>query len=316
MRVKRTILVIDDEENIRKTMSGALGDEGYSVETAASAEDGMKRISDGGIDLLLLDVQLPGMDGITFYGKLAERKNAPATLIMSGHATVDMAIQATRLGAFDFLEKPIDPERLLLTVAHAFEIRGLKAENRALRQAGALMVGRSTSMAQLRGDVEKAAPSNGRVLITGENGTGKELVARAIHEAVGDGGRPMITVNCAAFPDTLLETELFGHEKGAFTGADGLAYGKFELASGGTRMTSKLSRSYRSRRNLPSAIAVSRSALVAAMIRASTWISSEPPTRVSVPYSTTRRIFCWNGRDMWAISSRNIVPPLASSNLP
>lgn len=228
------ILIVDDEENIRKTLIGILGDEGYRAEAVPSAEEGMERLASGKFDLLLLDVQLPGMDGISFFEKLAENRGAPATLIMSGHATVDMAVQATRLGAFDFLEKPIDPERLMLTVAHALEIRGLKAENRALRRAGAEMVGRSNAMRSLRDEVNRAAPSNGRVLITGENGTGKELVARAIHAGSERHMRPFIKVNCAAIPKDLIESELFGHEKGAFTGATSQRIGKIEQADGGT----------------------------------------------------------------------------------
>ncbi len=234
MTKRGRVLVIDDEENIRTTLIGVLADEGYDVEAVASAEEGMKRIDAGGIDVLLLDVQLPGIDGITFFRKLAERKGAPATVIVSGHATVDMAVEAVRLGAFDFLEKPIDPERLLLSIAHAKEIRALKEENRALRGTTSEMVGRSTAMETLRAEIAKAAPSNGRVLISGENGTGKELVARAIHDGSERSRGPFIRVNCAAIPNDLIESELFGHEKGAFTGATVARTGRIEQADGGT----------------------------------------------------------------------------------
>ncbi len=233
----RQILVIDDEQNIRRMLAGILEDEDYGVETVSSAEEAAERIEQIDPDLVLLDVQLPGMDGISYLKQMAGRSRMPGVIIMSGHATIDMAVQATRLGAFDFLEKPIDPERLLLTVRHAFEIRALRNENRVLREASSSvweLVGSTPSMESLRSEVGRAAPSHGRVLIFGENGTGKELVARAVHMASDRSRKPFIRVNCAAIPKDLIESELFGHEKGAFTGATQQRIGKIEQAEGGT----------------------------------------------------------------------------------
>ncbi len=232
----QTVLVIDDESNIRRTLTGLLEDEGFGVESRSSAEEGLAMIRESAPDVLLLDVRLPGMDGIEFLEVLRGEKKRFPVIVLSGHATIDMAVEATRLGAHDFLEKPVDPERLLLTIRHALEITSLRDENRTLRyRAGSgEMVGEHPEMERLRGEIERAAPSNGRVLIHGESGTGKELVARAIHEMSGRRDGPFIKVNCAAIPKDLIESELFGHERGAFTGATEMRIGKIEQADGGT----------------------------------------------------------------------------------
>jgi len=228
------ILLIDDEANIRRSVTGLLGDEGYGVEALDNAEAGLERIEEKAPDLLLLDVRLPGMDGIELLEKLRGKAIGFPVIVLSGHATIDVAVQATKLGAFDFLEKPINPERLLLTVRHAVEIGRLKRENRALRSREEEMIGEHPLVAALRKEIERAAPSTGRVLVYGENGTGKELVARAIHQRSDRRAGPFVKVNCAAIPKDLIESELFGHEKGAFTGATEKRIGKIEAADGGS----------------------------------------------------------------------------------
>ncbi|MBN1824944.1 MAG: sigma-54-dependent Fis family transcriptional regulator [Candidatus Eisenbacteria bacterium] len=232
-----TIYVIDDETNIRRSLTGLLEDEGYRVEDFPSAEEGSERIDAAPPDLLLLDVRLPGVDGIAFLQTLREGDASFPVVVLSGHATIDSAVRATRLGAFDFIEKPLDPERLLITVRNALEIRGLQEENRDLRSRAlgpGEMIGDHPTMAALREEIGLAAPSRSRVLIYGENGTGKELVARAIHAESPRRDRPFIKVNCAAIPKDLIESELFGHEKGSFTGATEQRIGKIEAADGGT----------------------------------------------------------------------------------
>ncbi|MFH1679790.1 MAG: sigma-54 dependent transcriptional regulator [Candidatus Eisenbacteria bacterium] len=233
----RTILIVDDEPNIRRTLTGLLDDEGHDVKSVASAEEALETIGKSPPDLLLLDVYLPGMDGIAFLEKVREEEMLFPVVVLSGHATIEMAVRATKLGAFDLLEKPVDPERLLLAVRNALEIAHLREENRALRasaRAPGAIIGEHPLMSRLREEVAKAAPSNGRVLIHGENGTGKELVARAVHETSERREGPFVRVNCAAIPKDLIESELFGHEKGAFTGATEQRIGKIEAADGGT----------------------------------------------------------------------------------
>ena len=234
---KGRILVIDDEANIRRALTGLLGDEGFDVESRGSAEAGFDTVVENPPDLLLLDVRLPGMDGIEFLEKLKKENFRFPVIVLSGHATIDSAVQATRLGAFDFMEKPVEPEHLLLTISHALEITGLQEENSALRaevRGPGEMIGLARSMIDLNDQIRRAAPSHGRVLISGENGTGKELVAWAIHEKSLRRTGPFIKVNCAAIPKDLIESELFGHEKGAFTGATAMRIGKIEAADGGT----------------------------------------------------------------------------------
>jgi two-component system nitrogen regulation response regulator NtrX len=229
-----SILIVDDERNILSSLAGALGREGHAVETAATMAEARAKLREA-FDALLLDVRLPDGSGVDLLAEV--RESAPDTVVvmMSGHATIDTAVQATRLGAFDFLEKPVSLERLLVILAHATRARTLEAENRRLRGAwAAAIVGRSPAIDRLLGEIEKAGPAAARVLIQGENGTGKELVARALHAASPRRAMPFVAVNCSAIPEELIESELFGHERGAFTGATQSRRGRFEEAHGGT----------------------------------------------------------------------------------
>jgi two-component system nitrogen regulation response regulator NtrX len=231
------ILVVDDEPNIRKTLAGVLEDEGYAVTGAGDAEEARPMLEEGRLDLLLLDVLLPGEDGLSLLRDLQKRELGPPVIMMSGHGTIQTAVEATKLGAFDFIEKPILPERLLLSIRNCLRMVRLRAENVGLKEelaATGEIIGSSAPLARLREEIARVAPTDARVLITGENGTGKELVARALHAASLRSARPFIKVNCAAIPAELLESELFGHERGAFTGAVAMRRGKFELAQRGT----------------------------------------------------------------------------------
>ena len=234
---RSTILVIDDEPNILTTVRRALEIEGYHVEVAGNAALGLAKITAAEIDLVLLDVMMPGETGLEVLPKL--RLASPDTVIvmMSGNATIETAVQATKGGAHDFIEKPLSGDKLLLTVQNALQLARLRDDNARLRgrvQTDFAMIGRGGAMKVIFDKVAKTAPTNGRVLITGENGTGKELVARAIHEHSRRADGPFVKLNCAAIPSELIESELFGHEKGAFTGATQQRRGKFELADGGT----------------------------------------------------------------------------------
>jgi two-component system nitrogen regulation response regulator NtrX len=229
-----SILIVDDERNILASLAGALGREGYAVETAATMAEARAKLRES-FDALLLDVRLPDGSGVDLLAEV--RESAPDTVVvmMSGHATIETAVRATRLGAFDFLEKPVSLERLLVILAHATRARALEAENRRLRGAWAgSIVGRSAAIERVLGEIEKAGPAGARVLIQGENGTGKELVARALHAASPRRAMPFVAVNCSAIPEELIESELFGHERGAFTGATQSRRGRFEEAHGGT----------------------------------------------------------------------------------
>jgi len=237
MAERATVLVVDDEKNVRRTLGMVLEDEGYRVETFDRAEAVLERLDRGRADALILDVQLPGMSGVDALRKLAEGELEVPTIVISGHASLSDAVEATRLGAYDFLEKPLDRDRVLLSVHNCLERRDLAREVRTLRdRVRGLdeMIGSSPPLAALREVIAKVAPTRGRVLITGESGTGKELVAREVHSASDRTGRPFIKVNCAAIPADLIESELFGHEKGAFTGAAARRKGQFVLADGGT----------------------------------------------------------------------------------
>jgi len=230
------ILIVDDEPSIRTTLSSILEDEGHKTTLAESGEEGIAQYARDEFDLILLDLWLPGMDGLSVLERL--RSAAPPPVIMiSGHGNVDAAVKATRLGAYDFLEKPLSLERVLLTVNHALNDRRLREQVRDLRQHLTLeeiLIGESEPMHRLEQQIRSAAPSSSRVLITGENGSGKEIVARTLHRHSLRADQPFIDVNCAAIPEELIESELFGHRKGAFTGAIDDRKGKFELADGGT----------------------------------------------------------------------------------
>jgi DNA-binding NtrC family response regulator len=234
---RSTILVIDDEPNILTTVRRSLELEGYQVEVAGGGAAGLARLSEHDIDLVLLDVMMPGETGLEVLPKLRVAKPDTVVVMMSGNATIETAVQATKAGAYDFIEKPLSGDKLLLTVQNALGFARLRHENERLRRGAAAefaMVGKGPAMRAIFDKVAKTAPTNGRVLITGENGTGKELVARAIHEHSKRADGPFIKLNCAAIPSELIESELFGHEKGAFTGATQQRRGKFELADGGT----------------------------------------------------------------------------------
>jgi two-component system nitrogen regulation response regulator NtrX len=231
------ILVVDDEAGVRSALGGVLGDEGYDVESVASGEACLDRLARGPVDVVILDIWLPGMDGLATLARLRERRVDAEVIMISGHGNIESAVRAIKMGAFDFVEKPLSLEKTVLAVRNALRQRQLEAENRALRATvdkRLTMVGESYLMAQLREQVAMAAPTNGRVLIYGENGTGKELVARTIHAMSRRRHGTFVEVNCAAIPEELIESELFGHVKGSFTGAVADRRGKFELADGGT----------------------------------------------------------------------------------
>ncbi|MFQ5988450.1 MAG: sigma-54-dependent transcriptional regulator [Candidatus Methylomirabilales bacterium] len=231
------ILVVDDEPNILKVIEGILTDEGYAVRTAHNGEEALAEVQRSSPDLVILDIWLPGMDGLQALDMLKGMVPETPVIMISGHGTVETAVRALKLGAYDFIEKPPTIERTLLAVRHALEQQRLLRENRALRQhleRQYEIVGGSSAIRKILKQIESVAPSHGRVLIRGESGTGKELIARAIHRASLRREKPFVEVNCAAIPDELIESELFGHEKGAFTGAITTRRGKFELADGGT----------------------------------------------------------------------------------
>jgi two-component system, NtrC family, nitrogen regulation response regulator NtrX len=235
--VKHSILIVDDETGVRAALTGVLRDEGYLVESVASGEACLERTARQSFDLIVLDVWLPGTDGLATLEKLRERRVDAEVVVISGHGNIESAVRAIKMGAYDFVEKPLSLEKTVLVVRNALRQRRLEAENRVLRarvDRELTMVGESHAMRQLREQVAMAAPTNGRVLIYGENGTGKELVARSIHALSRRRQGPFVEVNCAAIPEELIESELFGHVKGAFTGAVADRRGKFELADGGT----------------------------------------------------------------------------------
>jgi len=235
--LKPTILIVDDEPGVRSSLGGVLRDEGYSVEAVPTGEACLERVTRGGIDLILLDVWLPGMDGLATLARLRERQVDAQIVLISGHGNIESAVKAIKMGAYDFVEKPLSLDKTVLVVRNALRQQRLEAENRALRarvDRTQMMVGDSHAMQQLREQVAMAAPTNGRVLIYGENGTGKELVARTIHGLSRRRAATFVEVNCAAIPEELIESELFGHVRGAFTGAVADRRGKFEIADGGT----------------------------------------------------------------------------------
>ena len=235
--MKPSILIVDDEAGVRSALSGVLRDEGYQVDAVDSGEACLDRVARAPYDLIVLDIWLPGMDGLATLARLQERRVDAPVVMISGHGNIESAVRAIKLGAFDFVEKPLSLEKTVLVVSNALRQRQLEAENRALRATvdrRLTLIGESYVIAQLREQVAMAAPTKGRVLIYGENGTGKELVARNIHMLSRKRGGPFVEVNCAAIPEELIESELFGHMKGAFTGAMADRRGKFEAADGGT----------------------------------------------------------------------------------
>jgi DNA-binding NtrC family response regulator len=234
---RSTLLVIDDEPNILTTVRRALEIEGYAVEVAGNGALGLAKLAEGDIDLVLLDVMMPGESGLEVLPKIRVASPETMVVMMSGNATIETAVQATKAGAHDFIEKPLSGDKLLLTVQNALHFARLRDENQRLLgrvRTDFAMIGKGAAMRAIFDKVAKTAPTTGRVLITGENGTGKELVARAIHDHSKRVDGPFVKLNCAAIPSELIESELFGHEKGSFTGAMQQRRGKFELADGGT----------------------------------------------------------------------------------
>src|SRR5215203_4928851 len=235
--MKANLLIVDDEAGVRSALSGVLRDEGYAVDAVESGEACLDRVTRTPYDVIVLDIWLPGIDGLATLERLRQRRIDASIVMISVHGNIESAVRAIKMGAFDFVEKPLSLEKTVLVVGNAVRQRRLEAENRALRahvDRRLTMVGESYVMGQLREQVAMAAPTNGRVLIFGENGTGKELVARSIHNLSHRRAGPFVEVNCAAIPEELIESELFGHLKGAFTGALADRRGKFELADGGT----------------------------------------------------------------------------------
>jgi len=233
---KAKILAVDDEPNIRRSLEMILSAAGFAVEEAASAKEAEQKLAQQNYDLMLLDIVMPEMDGLEFLKRLRDLPARPIVIMVSGNATIENAVAATREGAYDFIEKPVSKDKLLLTIKNALAQKQLVEENARLRReisSGFEMIGDSAALKKIHEQVARVAPANTRVLILGESGTGKELVARAIHEASERAGRPFIKVNCAAIPEDLIESELFGHEKGAFTGATATREGKFQQAHQG-----------------------------------------------------------------------------------
>jgi len=235
---KARVLVIDDEENIRKSLKMILEYDGYVFFEAADGETGLQKIDEiPGLDLVLLDIHLPGRDGLDVLKEIRNRPFPPEVVMISGQGTVQTAVEATKLGAFEFLEKPLHRDRILLTLRNALDRNKLARENQDLRRKAEKryeIIGNHPLMKKLWRDIQAAAPTNATVLIFGESGTGKELIARAIHARSLRAGEAFVQVNCAAIPEELIESELFGHERGAFTGATEKKSGKFEQADGGT----------------------------------------------------------------------------------
>lgn len=234
--MSKRILIIDDEQSIRETLSGVLEDEGFTAIAASSAEEGIDLLETLNIDLVLLDIWLgDNMDGMTALEKITEQFSMPIIMI-SGHGTIETAVQATRNGAFDFIEKPLSYDKIILSITNGLRFAKLEQENLLLRQGSArtsILTGECESIKALKKQIEMVAPTDAWVLIRGDHGTGKELVAQSIHRASHSNDQPMIEVNCAAIPEELIESELFGHEKGSFTGAHTSKRGKFDQADGG-----------------------------------------------------------------------------------
>jgi two-component system nitrogen regulation response regulator NtrX len=235
--VSKTILVVDDEKDIRISLSGILEDEGYQVVTAASGVEGLEKLREELPDLVLLDIWMPGMDGLETLEKIMNLQPHITVIMISGHGTIETAVRATKLGAFDFIEKPLSLDKVLIAVSNALRMKDLYTENEELKRVAGNeheLIGGTAVMAALREQIMRVAPTNASVLINGANGTGKELVARSIHYYSQRHDKSFVAINCAAIPEELIESELFGHEKGAFTGALAQKKGKFDLADCGT----------------------------------------------------------------------------------
>uniref|UniRef100_UPI0006D0D1F9 sigma-54-dependent transcriptional regulator n=1 Tax=Salidesulfovibrio brasiliensis TaxID=221711 RepID=UPI0006D0D1F9 len=233
------VLIIDDEESIRFSLRGILEDEGLEVSDTDNAEDGLELLGSENPDIIFLDIWLPGMDGLEALERINEEHAHVPVIMISGHGNIETAVTALKNGAFDFIEKPLSLEKVEATSRNALEVARLKQENRELRSRidgnrTTRLTGESPAIEHLRQVIERVAPTDAWVLITGENGTGKEIVARSVHSQSMRADKPMVAVNCAAIPEELIESELFGHEKGAFTGAESAQVGKFELADQGT----------------------------------------------------------------------------------
>ncbi|HEY1463191.1 MAG TPA: sigma-54 dependent transcriptional regulator [Terriglobales bacterium] len=231
------ILIVDDEASIRESLKGVLQDEGYTVSLAATGEACLDLLREHAFDVVMLDVWLPGMDGLETLRQITELENSPEVLMISGHGTIETAVRATKLGAYDFLEKPLSIDKILILVKNAKDAKKLRQENRDLKTQLTpknVIVGESIPVKALRQQIQIMAPTNGRVLIYGESGTGKELVAQAIHSSSLRKEETFVAVNCAAIPEDLIESELFGHRAGAFPAATSEKKGKFQQAHGGT----------------------------------------------------------------------------------
>lgn len=231
------ILIIDDEKAIRKTLSEILSYEGYKIDDAENGEEALKRIKEKNYDVILCDIKMPKMDGIEFLEKAREARPDVPVIMISGHGTIETAVEAVKKGAFDYVSKPPDLNRLLITIRNAMDKTSLVTETKVLRRKVSKvqeMIGESDPIKRIKDTIDKVAPTEARIMITGENGAGKELVARWIHEKSSRAEGPLVEVNCAAIPGELIESELFGHEKGSFTSAIKQRIGKFESANSGT----------------------------------------------------------------------------------
>ena len=232
-----SILIIDDEVAIRKTLTEILGYEGYKIDEASDGEEGLRKFKEKAYDIVLCDIKMPKLDGIEFLERAKEINHETPIIIISGHGNIETAVEAVKKGAFDYISKPPDLNRMLITLRNAMDKTTLQAETRVLKRKVNKVqeiVGNSAAIKRIKETIEKISPTDARILITGENGVGKELVARWIHQKSMRAGQPMVEVNCAAIPSELIESELFGHEKGSFTSAVRQRIGKFEQASGGT----------------------------------------------------------------------------------
>ncbi|MBW2646153.1 MAG: sigma-54-dependent Fis family transcriptional regulator [Deltaproteobacteria bacterium] len=232
-----TVLIVDDEPSILQSLSGVLSDEGFEALTAGNGYEALKMIEEQSPDLILLDIWMPGIDGIETLKEIKRNNPFLQVIIISGHGNVETAVKATKLGAYDFIEKPLSIDKVIVAINNALNFRRLEEENRLLKRRAlgkSQITGESPAIKALKQQIAVVAPTNAWILITGENGTGKELVARTIHQTSNRAEHQLVEVNCAAIPEELIESELFGHEKGAFTSANSRKRGRFELADGGT----------------------------------------------------------------------------------